>query len=132
MMSLLISGPRQLKNDIDVYLAPTIEDLNIMWEEEVEVFVAYRQEFFTLRVILLWTINDFTAYDNWSEYSVKGHKACPICEKDTFSVQLRHEKKTIYLGTYRFLPILHHYRRLQKAFNGSKEEEKAPKALNGE
>jgi len=40
-------------------LAPIIEDLKIMWEEGVEVFDTYRQEFFTLRAILLWTIDDF-------------------------------------------------------------------------
>ena len=42
IMSLLISGLRQLENDIDVYLVPIIEDLKIMWEEGVEVFDAYR------------------------------------------------------------------------------------------
>jgi len=30
MMSLLISGPRQSENDIDVYLTPIIENLKIM------------------------------------------------------------------------------------------------------
>ena len=37
-----------------------------------------------------------------------------------------------YLGTQRFLPVFHHYQRLQKVFNGFTEKEKAPKALNGE
>ena len=41
MFSLLILGPRQQKNDIDVYLAPLIEDLKIMWEEGIEVFDVY-------------------------------------------------------------------------------------------
>ena len=31
-----------------------------------------------------------------------------------------------------FLPMLQNYRRLPKTFNGSTEEEKVPKALNGE
>ena len=61
-MSLLISGPRQPKNDIDIYLADIIEDLNIMWKEKVEVFDAYLHELFTLRAILFWKINDFLAY----------------------------------------------------------------------
>ena len=39
---IAISGPRQSKNDIDIYLVPIIEDLKIMWEEAVEVFNAYR------------------------------------------------------------------------------------------
>ena len=40
-------------------------------------------------------------------------------------LQLKHGR--IYLGTQ---PTLHRYRRLQKAFNGTTEEGKAPKALN--
>jgi len=132
MMSLLISGPRQSKNDIDVYLTPIIEDLKIMWEEGVEVFDAYHQEFFTLRVILLWTINIFSAYSNLSVYIMKGHKACSICAENTFSDQLRHARKIIYLGTWRFLPVSHNYRRLRKAFNRSIEEERASKVLNDE
>ncbi|CAM8966497.1 unnamed protein product [Rhodiola kirilowii] len=35
MLSLLISGPRQPGNDIDVYLAPLIEDLKLLWNEGV-------------------------------------------------------------------------------------------------
>ena len=43
MLLLLISGPKRLGNDIDVYLALLIEELKIMWEEGVEVFDAYHQ-----------------------------------------------------------------------------------------
>jgi len=63
---------------------------------------------------------------------VKGHKACPICGEDKFSIQLKPERKIVYLGTRRFLPMLHRYWRLRKEFNESIEEEKAPKVLNGE
>jgi len=73
----------------------------------------------------------FFACGNLSEYNVEGYEACSIYKEDTFSLQLKHERKTIYLGIQRFLPTLYHYRRLQKAFNGSTEEEKAPKELNG-
>ncbi|CAM9000936.1 unnamed protein product [Rhodiola kirilowii] len=37
MLSLLISGPRQPGNDIDVYLAPLIEDLKLLWNEGLMV-----------------------------------------------------------------------------------------------
>ncbi|CAM8999792.1 unnamed protein product [Rhodiola kirilowii] len=33
MLSLLISGPRHPGNDIDVYLAPLIDDLKLLWDE---------------------------------------------------------------------------------------------------
>ena len=48
LLSLLISGPQQPGNDIDVYLAPLIEDLKLLWEVGIEAFDAYQQEFFTL------------------------------------------------------------------------------------
>ncbi|WVZ70002.1 hypothetical protein U9M48_018711 [Paspalum notatum var. saurae] len=38
---------------------------------------------FTLRVVLLWTINDFPAYGMPSGWSPKGKFACPYCHKDT-------------------------------------------------
>ena len=102
MLSLLISGPRQPKNDIHVYLEPLIENLKIMWEEGVAIFEAYHQENFKLRAILFCTINDFSAYENLSGYSVEGYKAFPLCEEDTFSLQLKYSKKTVYLCYWRF------------------------------
>ena len=41
MLSLLISGPKQSRNDIDVYLTPLIEDLKIIREVGVKVFDAH-------------------------------------------------------------------------------------------
>ncbi|KAK3222201.1 hypothetical protein Dsin_009226, partial [Dipteronia sinensis] len=66
MLSLLITGPHQPSNDIDVYLAPLIEDLKNLWEVGVEVYDAHKQERLNLRVVLLWTINDFPAFGNLS------------------------------------------------------------------
>ena len=83
MLSLLITGPRQPRNDIDVYLEPLVDDLRRLWDEGVSVFDAHKNEMFTLHVALMWTINDFPAYGNLSGYKNKGHKACPICIDDT-------------------------------------------------
>ena len=94
MLSLLISGPRQPGNDIDVYLASLIEDLITLWEVGVQVYDAHQQEFFKLRVILLWTINDFPAYGNLSGCTVKGYYGCPICGEETYSCRLKHGKRT--------------------------------------
>ena len=41
MLSMMISGPRQLGNDIDVYLSPLIEDLTKLWDKGVDVFDGY-------------------------------------------------------------------------------------------
>eukprot|EP00256_Glycine_max_P035928 XP_006582699.1 uncharacterized protein LOC102669134 [Glycine max] len=131
MLCMMIAGPRQPGNDINVYLTPLIEDLRTMWEHGVDVWDENLQETFRLRAMVLCTINDFPAYGNLSGYSVKGHHACPICEKNTSFVQLKHGKKTIYTRHRRFLNQFRPYRRLKKAFNGSQENESAPKPLNG-
>jgi len=57
---------------------------------------------------------------------------CPICEEDISFLPLKHGRKTVYLGTRKFLPTLHRYQCLRKAFNGTIEKGKAPKTLNGE
>jgi hypothetical protein len=45
------------------------------WDED-------KKENFTLRALLLWTINDFPAYAMLSGWSTKGKFACPYCHKD--------------------------------------------------
>ena len=62
MLSLLISGPKQPGNDNDVYLAPLVVHLRKIWDEGVFVFDAHANKEFTLRAMLLCTVNDFLAY----------------------------------------------------------------------
>ena len=85
MLSLLISSPKQPGNDIDVYLAPLIEDLKILWDVGVDVFDDYRKQTFNLRVVLKWTISDFPAYRNLSRCTVKGYYSCPVCGINTYA-----------------------------------------------
>ncbi|KAH7845722.1 hypothetical protein Vadar_005227 [Vaccinium darrowii] len=132
MLSLLISGSKQAGNDFDVYLAPLIDDLKILWEVGVEVYDAYRKQQFKLRAILLWTINNLPAYANLSGSVTKGYYACPICCERTNSQRLRRVKKNIYAGHMKFLPRYHPYRRQKKAFNGEQENGNAPKPLREE
>jgi len=96
----------------------------------VEVFDVIASKTFMMHAMLFCTIiNDFLAYGNLSGYSVKGHKACPICEENTASHQLKNGRKTVYLRHRRFLQANHPYRRLKKAFNGHQENDKAPTPL---
>ena len=131
MMPLLISGPKQPGNDIDVYLRPLIDDLKKLWTKGVEVYDAYKGEFFTLRAMLFCTINDFPAYGNLSGHKVKGEKACPVCGSDTCTTRLPCSKKNVYLGHRRFLPEGHPYRNKKKDFNGQKEDREPPIPLSG-
>lgn len=52
MLTLLISGPKQPGNDIDVYLAPLIDDLKSLWDGIDRVYDAYREEYFKLKVVI--------------------------------------------------------------------------------
>ncbi|XP_074305019.1 uncharacterized protein LOC141639948 [Silene latifolia] len=131
MLSLLISGPKQPGNDIDVYLEPLMDDLKLLWDEGVEVYDAYRGETFNLRAMIFCTINDFPAYGNLSGYTVKGAKACPICEEDTVSDRLVHGGKNVYLCSRRLLHRSHPYRKKMKPFNGKQELRNPPKILSG-
>jgi hypothetical protein len=67
MMTMLIQGPKQLGNDIDVYLRPLVDELLLLWKEEgVCVWDEYKQETFNLRALLFITINDWPALSNLS------------------------------------------------------------------
>ncbi|KAI5343784.1 hypothetical protein L3X38_011660 [Prunus dulcis] len=132
MLTLLISGPKQPKNDIDVYLEPLIDDLKSLWDGIKRVYDAHIGEYFTLRAALLWTINDFLAYGNLSSCIVKGYKVCPICSDDTPSHRLKNGHKICYIGHSKWLPIYHPYRRQCAAFNGKPEYDMPPKPLTKE
>ncbi|KAL6315183.1 hypothetical protein AAG906_037415 [Vitis piasezkii] len=42
-LAISADGPRQPGNDIDVYLAPLLDDLKMLWEEGVESYDAHRK-----------------------------------------------------------------------------------------
>ena len=48
ILSMLISGPKQPGNDIDVYLEPLIEDLKELSEEGVDVYDSFKKEVFKM------------------------------------------------------------------------------------
>jgi len=62
MMSMLILGPKSPGMNIDVYLQPLIDELKELWVQGVKTWDAKEKKNFTLRALLLWTINDFPAY----------------------------------------------------------------------
>ncbi|XP_042444004.1 uncharacterized protein LOC122029118 [Zingiber officinale] len=123
--------PKQPGNDIDVYLEVLVDDLQLLWEGVDGVYDAYRREVFTLKAVLLWTINDFPAYGNFSGCTTHGYYACPICGEDTYAKHLQNGKKMSFAGHRRFLPRFHPYRRQIKEFNGMEELGEAGRPLYG-
>ena len=108
VMSIIIQGPKQPGNDIDVYLRPLVQDLKTLWEEKgVPVWDEDKKETFNLRALLFVTINDGPTLGNLSRQTTKGFRACTHCLDDTCNVYLKHSKRVVYLGHRRFLPPKH-------------------------
>ena len=90
MMPVLIQGPKQPGNDIDMYLRPLVDELLLLWKEDgVRVWDEYKQENFDLRALLFVTINDWPALSNLSGQSNKGYQAFTHCLKETDSLYLK-------------------------------------------
>nr|AAX96657.1 transposon protein, putative, CACTA, En/Spm sub-class [Oryza sativa Japonica Group] len=131
MLAMLIQGPRQPGNDIDVFLEPIIDDFERLWNEGTRTWDAYAQEYFNLHAILFCTINDYPALGNLSGQTVKGKWACSECMEETRSKWLKHSHKTVYMGHRRFLPRYHPYRNMRKNFNGHRDTAGPPAELTG-
>src|SRR3954469_16810795 len=130
-MSVLIQGPRQPGNDIDVYLRPLVEELLQLWREEgVCVWDEHKKEEFDLHALLFVTINDWPALSNISGQSNKGYNACTHCLGETDSIYLGN--KNVYLGHRRFLPKQHHVRKRGKHFRGEEDNRTKPTRPTGD
>ncbi|XP_066387109.1 uncharacterized protein [Miscanthus floridulus] len=133
MMPILIQGPRQPGNDIDVYLKPLVEELLVLWNKPgVRVWDEYKQEHFDLRAMLFVTINDWPALSNLSGQTNKGYNACTHCFDDLDSIYLKRCRKVVYLGHRRFLPLNHQVRKKGKHFKGKPDHRKKPHNRTGE
>lgn len=130
MLSLLISGTPC--NDIDVFLEPLVDDLQLLFETGVETYDAYAQEMFTLRAVVLWTINDYPALGTLCGCPYSGYKGCVVCREKTHCVRLPFSGKQSYAGHRRYLPYDHPFRRQKKAFNGKQELDIAPTPMSGD
>lgn len=74
-----------------------------------------------MRTALIWTINDFPAYANLSEWSTRGPLACPCYMHSTGSTWLTYGRKYCYMGHRRWLPADHKWRQMARTFDGKQE-----------
>ena len=119
-----------LDNEIDVYLRSLIDDLKELWENRVQIYDSIGQRNFKLHTLILWTINDFSAYENLFGWSTKGYLIYPICNKDMSSLHLKHRKKICFMGHRRFLPTNHSWRpRYNQYFDDKSDRHPWPKEL---
>lgn len=85
MLSLLVPGPTEPGNNLDIYLQPLIAELKELFEFGINTYDASARENFQMRAAILWTISDFPGLAAISGWSTKGQYACPICYKFTNS-----------------------------------------------
>jgi hypothetical protein len=123
MMPVLIQGPKQPGNDIDVYLRPLVDELLHLWAEPgVRVWDEHKQEEFDLRALLFITINDWPTLSNISGQSNKGYNACTHCLDQT---------ESMYSYNRRFLPPKHPLKKKGKHCNGKADTRGKPVTRTG-
>ena len=131
----LIPGPKSpTAENIDVFLAPIVRDLLRLWHgvPAIDMSKPNGSRHFTLRAMLIWTVNDFPAYGLLSGQQVRGYKGCPLCGLETCAEHAQLLNKMIYLGGRRFLPADHRFRRARASFNNHQEWQVGPDRPTGE
>jgi hypothetical protein len=66
MMPILIQGPRQPRNDIDVFVDPLMEELLKLWTKGERVCDEYKKEHFKLKALLFVTITNLPGLGSFS------------------------------------------------------------------
>jgi hypothetical protein len=121
LLSMLISGPKQPGNDIDVLIEPVLEEMATLWEG-VDMKDAFRKETFTLKGIIIVTITDYPGLFSLSG-QIKGKTGCTVCIDATCHTYLKGSGKSVYMGHRHFLRPDHRYRHesMNKFFDGKAE-----------
>ncbi|KAK1663854.1 hypothetical protein QYE76_052013 [Lolium multiflorum] len=135
-MSMLIQGPTQPGNDINMYLELLKEELETLWAEEgVDTWDAVAEEYFPLRAALITTVQDYLGYGYISCQVCHGHKACVRCMEETMFLQLGKDpgsSKTVYMGHRRWLQKTDPWRKRGDLFDGTNEPRGPPRKKSGE
>ncbi|XP_070032758.1 uncharacterized protein [Nicotiana tomentosiformis] len=132
-LSCVISGPRNPKSLINVYLQPLIDELKQLWYDGVETYGISTKQNFNLHANLMWTINNFLAYGMLSGRIIAGKLACPYCMKNGKAFTLRHFRKQSWFDCHRqFLSVDHEFRRMMNTFKkNTVEHDLSPPILSG-
>lgn len=135
MLALLIPGKESVTSEnIDVYLAPLIEELQELWSgvDAVDVSGEHGKRNFKLKAILMWCIHDYPAYGLVSGQVTKGYKGCTECGPNVTTRRSAALGKNLFLGHRRYLSMSHPYRTQGRAFDGTEEWRAPPCPLTGQ
>ncbi|XP_050222348.1 uncharacterized protein LOC126672441 [Mercurialis annua] len=120
-LTILVPGPRNPKNTMDIFLQPLIAELNQLWESGIRTYDIHKRQNFQMKAALMWTINDFPAYSMMSGWSTSGRLACPHFMEDTDAFTLNKNGKQSWFDCHRtFLPPGHRFHRNVTGFSKRK------------
>ena len=123
-MVMLVQGPKQPGNDINLYLELLKEELEILWDEEgVSTWDASQGEPFPMRAALITTVQDYLGYGYVAGQVCHGHNGCVKCMDNTSFLQLPVEgsRKTVFNGHRRWLRHDDVWRRRKYLFDNTEE-----------
>ena len=122
-LSVILPGPNNPKNKIDVFLQPLIAELKQLWDVGVQTYDVSRKQNFQMRAALMWTISDFPAYSMLSGWSTAEKLACPYCMEHSQAFTLTSGRKTSWFDNHRkFITHEHPFRRNKNAFIKNRTE----------
>ena len=132
-LTVIVPGPRNPKEKLDVFLQPLIAELKDLWDVGVQTYDSFSKQNFQMRASLLWTISDFPAYSMLSGWSTAGKLACPYCMDYSDAFTLTKGGKTSWFDNHRkFLSPDHPFRRNKKGFmKGRAVHERAQPVRSG-
>jgi len=100
-LMMITLGPNSPSEDtVNVYMQPLVYELKKIWVGILAIDMLKPlgpSHHFTMRSMLIWTINDYLAYTSISGQVGKGYASCLVCGEGTFVEYLREANKTLYL-----------------------------------
>ncbi len=132
MFVLLIPGKESMNNgNIDVCLAPLVEELQELWRgvDAWDVACPIGSKIFTLHGILMWAIHDLLTYGLLSGEVTKGYKGCPAYGPNNGFHHSRALGKIIYCQHRKLLPLNHPFRSNSCDLDGKVERKPLPPIL---
>lgn len=115
-LSVIIPGPKNPKQKIDVFLQPLVEELKELWEEGVRTYDVSSKNNLQMKSTLMWTISDFPAYSMLLDWSTSEKLACPYCRKDSDIFSLPNGRMISWFDNHKKLPPDHPWRKNKKWF----------------
>ena len=131
-MSMLIQGPKQPGNNINLYLGLLQEELDTLWKTPAKTWDASKGVYFYMRAALITTVHDYLGYGYVAGQVCHGYCGCTRCMDDTTSQQLTSRKdggsgKIVYMGHRRWLEQDDPWRNRGDLFNGHAEHRGPPR-----